>query len=279
MNSKVQRKVVKDGISFTGKSWSYVLRVPDPLTGKTKPKWVGGFENQQSALLARDEARVALRRHSYVTPTSITVGQFLNNWLHNIHKQQLKQSSFASYEKIIRNYLIPGIGSIKLHQLKPSDIQKFYSQTIENPGVSGKTLTPRTAQFAGAILKKALKYAVEVDGLLSINPASRVALPRTNSKVPTPWTLDELNQFLLAARDHRLFFFFRLSAFTGARRGELLALQWSDFDAVDTRATPEHRRELSDALRKMATSPDGQRAMLTMGFDTWTPYETGMIKR
>ena len=190
MKSNIKRKTVKDGISFTGKSWSYVLRIPDPKTGKTKPKWVGGFENQESALLARDEARVALRRHTYVSPTSLTVGQYLTTWIHEVHKQQLKDSSFASYEKIIRNYIVPGLGSLKLHELKPSDIQKFYSRTIENPGVSGKTLTPRTAQFAGAILKKALKYAVEVEGLLSINPASRVALPRTNSQVPTPWCIN-----------------------------------------------------------------------------------------
>jgi len=230
MSKSPKRNIVKDGIAFTGKSWSYVLRIPDPVTGKSKPKWVGGFDTQESALLARDEARVALRKRTYVPPSERTVGEFLNTWLHTIHRQQLKVTTFHAYEKIVRNYLVPGLGLIKLSDLKPSDVQRFYTETLSNPGVSGKNLEPRTVEFAGAILKKAIKYAVEVEGVLAFNPVSRVALPKTNPKVPTPWNMQELDTYLETARTHRLFFFFRLSAYTGARRGELLALKWTDFD-------------------------------------------------
>lgn len=230
MTKNKKRNKVKDGIAFTGKSWSYVLRIPDPVTGRTKPKWVGGFDSEDSALLARDEARVSLRKRTYVPPSERTLGDFLYNWLHKIHKQQLKPTTFHSYEKILRNHLIPGLGSIKLSDLKPSDIQRFYTETLSKLGVNGKPLTPRTAQYAGAILKKALKYAVEVEGVISFNPASRVPLPKTSPEVPTPWSFGELREFLDSVRDHRLYFFFRLSAYTGARRGEILALRWSDFD-------------------------------------------------
>ena len=220
MKPNPKRKIVKDGIAFTGKSWSYVLRVPNSETGKTSPKWVGGFDSEESALLARDEARVALRKRIYVAPTERTVGEFLLTWLHDVHKQQLKATTFNSYEKIVRNHLIPGLGGIRLSDLKPSDIQRFYSETVTKKSVNGKQLQPRTAQYAGAILKKAIKYAVEVEGALMFNPASRVPLPKTNPEIPTPWTFSELNTFLKVASDHRLFFFFRLSAYTGARRGE-----------------------------------------------------------
>jgi integrase len=225
-----ERKKVTDGISFTGKSWSYVLRIPDPLTGKTKPKWVGGFDTQESALLARDEARVALRKRSYVPPSERTVKEFIHTWLFTIHRQQLKPTSFHSYEKIVRNHIIPGLGAIKLSDLKPSDIQRFYGEVLAKTCENGRSLSPRTAQYAGAILKKALKYAVEVEGVLSFNPASRVPLPKSIPTVPTPWTFGELREFLESSKSHRLSFFFRLSAYTGARRGELLALKWSDFD-------------------------------------------------
>jgi integrase len=230
MTTSKERNKVKDGIAFTGKSWSYVLRIPDPVTGRTKPKWVGGFETQEAALLARDEARVSLRKRTYVPPSERTVTEFIHTWLFTIHRQQLKPTTFHSYEKIVRNHIIPGLGAIKLSDLKPSDVQRFYSETVSKQGGNGKPLTPRTAQYAGAILKKALKYAVEVEGVLSFNPASRVPLPKTVSDVPTPWTFRELREFLELAKSHRLFFFFRLSAYTGARRGELLALKWSDFD-------------------------------------------------
>ena len=230
MTKAKERNKVKDGIAFTGKSWSYVLRIPDPITGRTKPKWGGGFDIEESALLARDEARVSLRKRTYVPPSERTVTEFIHTWLFTIHRQQLKPTTFHSYEKIVRNHIIPGLGTIKLSDLKPSDVQRFYGETVSKQGGNGKPLTPRTAQYAGAILKKALKYAVEVEGVLSFNPASRVPLPKSISDVPTPWTFGELREFLDSAKSHRLFFFFRLSAYTGARRGEILALKWSDFD-------------------------------------------------
>lgn len=227
-----ERNKVRDGIAFTGRSWSYVLRVPDPLTGRTKPKWVGGFDSEESALLARDEARVALRKRTYVPPSDRTLGEFITEWLNVVHKGQVKLSTFHNYEKLIRNYIVPGLGSVKLSDLKPTHIQRFYTETLAKPGVSGKPVEPRTVELAGAILKKSLRYAVEVEGVLSFNPASRVPLPKARHSVKTPWSFSELREFLefLDTENHRLKFFFRLSAFTGARRGELLALRWSDFD-------------------------------------------------
>ena len=221
---------VKNGITYRGKSWSYVMRVIDPKTGKSKPTWVSGFDTRESAELARDEARLAKRKRIYVPPTSRTVGEFLTTWLHEIHRPQLKVSSYESYEKLVRNYIIPGLGNIRLCDLRPSHIQSFYTETLSKPGVSGKPINARTVAYAGAILKKSLRYAVEVEGALPFNPASRVPLVRTNPKRNEVWTRNDLALFLTEIKSHRLSFFFRLSAYTGARRGELLALRWTDLE-------------------------------------------------
>ena len=34
---------LRDGVMKRGNTWSYVIRVKDPETGISKPKWVGGF--------------------------------------------------------------------------------------------------------------------------------------------------------------------------------------------------------------------------------------------
>jgi integrase len=230
MSNKSKRNKVLNGIAYTGKSWSYVLRIPDLKTGKTKPKWVGGFNSKESALLARDKARVALRQSNYVEPTGITVGEWLIKWATQIHITKVNRSTYRSYLHNINNHLIPALGDIVLSKLMPSDVERYYASALNKVGRYGKTLSRRTVEYHGTILRNALNYAVNTEGLLAVNQASKVSLIRPDTKTPTPWSLKELKTFLDEASKHRLYFYYRLIAYTGARRGELLALKWADFD-------------------------------------------------
>ncbi len=261
--SKPIKNQVKNGIVFTGKGWSYVLRVPDSKTGKTKPKWVGGFESERLAKIARDKARVAIANRDYATPGKLTVGEFLLSWIDN-HEKRLKPTTAHKYRQLIRLYLIPQLGSVKITDLRPTHIENFYSYYTLNSGVNGQVLAASTVGQCGAILKKALKYAVEVEGLMSFNPATRVPLPKGSGKSVTPWSMEELNTFMEAAKEHRLFFFFRLSAFTGARRGELLALRWSDFDGKSILITKSRLEVAGVAFEQLSTKggTNGQRRVI-----------------
>ena len=228
--TKPSRNKVKNGVAFTGRNWSYVLRVPDLATGKTKPQWVGGFDSEKSAKLARDKARVSLSSSTYVSPSKATVGEYLSTWINDVHASQLKATTLERYKQVINKHLIPELGAIKLQDLRASHVQALYTNLLTRPTATGEPLSPRTVELVGTVLKIAIKYAVNVDEVMAVNPANRVPLPKGKGSIPAPWSIQELNTFLDVARTHRLFFFFRLSAFTGARRGELLALKWSDFD-------------------------------------------------
>jgi integrase len=228
--TKPSRNKVKNGVAFTGRNWSYVLRVPDLATGKTKPQWVGGFDSEKSAKLARDKARVSLSSSTYVSPSKATVGEYLRTWINDVHASQLKATTLERYKQVINKHLIPELGAIKLQDLRASHVQALYTNLLTRPTATGEPLSPRTVELIGTVLKIAIKYAVNVDEVMAVNPANRVPLPKGKGSIPAPWSIQELNTFLDVARTHRLFFFFRLSAFTGARRGELLALKWSDFD-------------------------------------------------
>jgi len=228
--TKPSRNKVKNGVAFTGRNWSYVLRVPDLATGKTKPQWVGGFDSEKSAKLARDKARVSLSSSTYVSPSKATVGEYLSTWINEVHASQLKATTLERYKQVINKHLIPELGAIKLQDLRASHVQALYTNLLTRPTATGEPLSPRTVELIGTVLKIAIKYAVNVDEVMAVNPANRVPLPKGKGSIPAPWSIQELNTFLDVARTHRLFFFFRLSAFTGARRGELLALKWSDFD-------------------------------------------------
>jgi len=57
---------LRHGVMKRGNTWSYVIRVKDPETGVSKPRWVGGFATEEAAKSARDESRVKARRGEYV---------------------------------------------------------------------------------------------------------------------------------------------------------------------------------------------------------------------
>jgi integrase len=81
------------------------------------------------------------------------------------------------------------------------------------------------------VLRKAFRDAVVVDQILPSNPVERAKRPRkANSEPGRVWAPVQLRAFLDTARQHRLFAFYRLAAYTGARRGELLNLRWRDID-------------------------------------------------
>ena len=63
------RPRVRDGIVKRGRTWSYVIRVKDPATGVSRPRWVGGFGSEADAKAARDQARSRPGRASTWTAT------------------------------------------------------------------------------------------------------------------------------------------------------------------------------------------------------------------
>ncbi len=221
---------VKDGLTQRGSTWSYVVRVPDPVTGCSKPKWVGGFTTKENAKAARDAARVAARQGNYVDRSQITVAVYLREWLEG-HRLAVKPKTHADYQEIVEGYLIPTLGKIRLQQLRPATVSKAYRELMLGGGRSGRPLSARTVDGVHRVLRKALNDAVNRDQLVATNPALRATRPRLETEsIAIVWMPGQLSDFLKAAREHRLFAFLHLAAFTGARRGELLALRWKDVD-------------------------------------------------
>ncbi len=68
---------LRDGVMKRSATWSYVIRVKDPETGISKPRWVGGFATEEDAKAARDEARVKARHGEYIDRNRITVAAYL----------------------------------------------------------------------------------------------------------------------------------------------------------------------------------------------------------
>lgn len=222
---------MKDGIAKRGNTWSYVIRVKDPATGKSKPKWVGGFATEDDAKEARDKARVDARRGEYVNRSNASVAAYLREWL-GAHALEVRPATLSGYRQMIENYVVPNIGDMRLQQVRPMTLTKLYVDLLDHGGQNGKPLSRRTVNFVHATLRKAFNDAVNVEGMLPSNPALRAKKPRNKAygQAPDVWDAAQLRLFLGLVKDHPWFALYRLAAYSGARRGELLALRWSDVD-------------------------------------------------
>lgn len=267
----VKKANEKSGISKRGVTWSFRLRVPDPLTGKTKQLKVGGFATEREAKAERDRVRASLTRGDYVNPSSVTVEEYLNEWI-EIHSVTLKPTTEAEYRARLRLYVIPQIGKLRLSVLRPTDIQKMYLNLLKSGGKGGAPLSAKSVSNIGLVLKRALQHAVDVEQIIVRNPSSRVPYPKGDSKRNVTWSAQTLNEFLTLTASHRLSVFFRLSAYTGARRSELLGLKWSDLDLENKRVAIERVRvKTRDGVQEVAGTKGGDgRRLLSLDDTTLT---------
>ncbi len=126
---------------------------------------------------------------------------------------------------------------------------------------------PRT--HLHAVLRKAFRDAVIVDGLLGSNPVERAKRPRVQTPEPgTVWTVAQLRAFLASARQHRLFAFFHVAAYTGARRGELLNLRWTDIDLDAKRITITGSTAVIGGERVNGTTKSGRTRVVSIDDET-----------
>lgn len=220
---------MRDGLIQRGSTWSYVVRERDPKTGQSKPRWVGGFPTKKAAREARDSARHATHRGTYVAPKNLTVGEYLDLWI-TAHEVELKPSTAKSYRDNIERYLRPALGHERLQSLSPSRLSMLFRDLFEKGGKDGKALSPRTVEFARAVLRRALQDAV-LDRHIEVNPVVGTKRPRTVKPKHSTWTGDQLRTFFAGLdEDHRWTPLWELAAGTGMRRGELMALRWSEVD-------------------------------------------------
>jgi integrase len=223
---------MRNGIVKRGSTWSYVVRERDPQTGKTKPRWVGGCQTRKEAEEKRDAARHATHRGTYVAPQSLTVATYLDRWI-KAHEVELKPSTAASYRAKIESYLKPALGHDRLQSLSPSRLSVVFRDMHQHGGADGKPVSPRTVEFARAVLRRAMNDAV-VDRLIEVNPVVGSKAPKKDGKPKhTTWTGEQAQMFLEATAGTRLAPLWQLALATGMRRGELMALTWScvDLDA------------------------------------------------
>src|SRR6266487_2109060 len=180
------------------------------------------FEKKQDAIKKKNEALRELERGTLATGTQRKLGEYLVDWLDNVHKSKLRIGTYMNYKKLI-GYMAANLGDVWLQKLTPQRVQAFYAKKLEE-GLSSKVV-----HDIHGVLHLALKNAVRW-GMVSRNVCDLVTPPRIVSREVVPLSVEQARLLIKHVRGHRLEVLLAVAVVTGMRRGELLALRWSDID-------------------------------------------------
>ena len=147
----------------------------------------------------------------------ITVGEWVREWLGQ-YKNKIGSATYERYAGVLRNYIIPYLGSIRLRVLSHRHIEAMHFDAV-SVGRSSSTVRNNHAP-----LRLALTMAVR-DGLISTNPASLVRLPKQQETEIEVFTLEEMYEFLDANRDYKFYPIYHLAFWSGLRLSEIMALR------------------------------------------------------
>lgn len=214
-------------------NWEYKFETAS-IGGKRQRISKSGFPTKGEATREGTKAMNEYYAKGHVVkPSEMSVSDYLDLWLEKYVKQELKDSSYISYKKVIENHIKPILGKYALNTISPSIIQDFI-YTKFNEGYS----LNRLANMKG-LLSGSFGYAVEPLEYLTYNPCINVKLPskratpktETRSKTKRPVTDEEWNKIISRfAEGQTAHIPLILGYRCGLRLGEVFGLFWSDID-------------------------------------------------
>lgn len=205
--------------------------------GKRKSKWIptklpikGNKKKAEKMLL---DARNTFVPESDPVIDDMLFSDFMLNWL-EIIRPTVALATYSAYSTTVKNIIVPYFKKrkITLSQLKPTDIQTFYSDQL-------RRVTANSVIHYHANIHKALKYAVKVD-LIPTNPADKVERPKVGRYVGSFYDTNEVQKLFEAARETHLEIPVFLGAFYGLRRSEVIGLRWDAIDFTNNTFTIKH---------------------------------------
>lgn len=203
----------------SGARYRVVVDVEPGADGRRRQLTRSGFVSMQEAKKARGEL---LNASGQIAARSVTFGAFALRWL-GVVEPTVRPSSYVSYERSLRLYVLPTLRERPLAAVGAGDVQRVQDELL----AAGRSAA--TINAARLVMHLVFKLALRW-GLVSVNPVGLVDAPKADAPAGTVWTADECRQFLSATAEDRYGALWAVLLATSMRIGEALALTWGAVD-------------------------------------------------
>lgn len=196
-----------------GERYSQSVKANSPSEAKTK--------------LALFVAEV--EKGTYKNNSNITFTELAQMFLDKYAKNNLSDTTIINYKYQLNKHILPDIGHYKINALKKLHVQDLANKLCEEYNFASKTIK-NDIKLISSILEKGIEWE-----LLQSNVAHKVAIPNNKNKPKKEQEIynnEEIKLLFdaLNKADDPFKTMVYVSFYTGARRGEVLALRWKDID-------------------------------------------------
>jgi integrase len=257
-----------------GPQWYAKYRLPDgrQVQRRIGPAWTergrpsAGYFTKRTAEAWLAELLHEARRGTLpgMVQTGATFEAAAAEWLRYIeHDRERKPSTVAGYRAILRSQLLPAFGDLSIESITTPMIESW---------IAGVDRSPATRTKALVLMHGVFQRARRVYGLPA-NPVADVEKPRTRRSGDIDvYSPEEVMALVRAAASEQDAAIFLTAAFTGLRRGELIALRWRDVDfagqVIRVRASfteGQLTTPKSGKVRSVPMAPDVAEALARLG--------------
>lgn len=234
--------------------------------GKTVYRKRQGFKTKKQAQIALADLLKDIEENGLENKHEVrTFKELYDMWLKQ-HRMNVRASTIAVNRRFVEGHVLPYFGDKKL-----SDISVVYCQQIVNKWYEqGYKQYPYFRKVTAQIMR----YGEAME-IVKSNPMAKTILPRKKEedKKLQYYTKEELAHFFDCLQEYgnyKQLAFFRLLAFTGARKSEILSLQWKDLDIFNKSVSIGKTLALDEHTKVIIQKPKTASGVRTISLDEET---------
>ena len=216
-------------IKRRGQVYQYRFEIAS-VGGKRKYINKSGFKTKAEALEAGNLAYTEyLNAGVPFKECKLSYSDYLDYWLDNYCRANLKYNTITKYKVIIKKYIKPKLGMYRLSTITSVRLNTYITELCDE-----YTFSRDYFKNILKVVKGSFRDACNIYGFIKYNPAQTIRLPKMDIE-PTDikhlYTEEEINMILYRFRFNDAFTCaFLTSCFSGMRTGEVFALTWDDVD-------------------------------------------------